>query len=208
MKKIALAFGLLGLTTFANAADVLNGSVWQTIDDETKQPKAIVKFTEQKDGSLSASIQKYLVPGQESVCTKCEGPFHNKSLNGVVIVRNLKNSGGVNYDGGSIVDPKNASIYSREYIKLNDKMLKAERKMGEKFSRIEYETNEIKDQNFSLQEKNKTLVYVFSICTLIGLFFYVYKTQQAKNRELLFKQQQQIANEDIYNLMLSQQNDI
>ncbi|WP_099709910.1 tetratricopeptide repeat-containing sensor histidine kinase [Flavobacterium sp. 9] len=108
----------------------------------------------------------------------------------------------------AIVDPKKASIYSKEYIQLNDKLLKAERRMGEKFSRIEYETNEIKDQNSNLQEKNKTLVYVFSICTLLGLFFYVYKTQQAKNRELLFKQQQQIANEDIYNLMISQQNDI
>lgn len=108
----------------------------------------------------------------------------------------------------AIVDPKNASIYSKEYIHLNDKMLKAERNMGEKFSRIEYETNEIKDQNSNLQEKNKTLVYVFSICTLVGLFFYVYKTQQARNRELLFKQQQQVANEDIYNLLISQQNDI
>jgi len=108
----------------------------------------------------------------------------------------------------AIVDPKKASVYSKEYIRLNDKLLKAERRMGEKFSRIEYETNEIKDQNSNLQEKNKTLVYVFSICTLLGLFFYVYKTQQAKNRELLFKQQQQIANEDIYNLMISQQNDI
>ena len=108
----------------------------------------------------------------------------------------------------AVVDPRNASIYSKEYIRLSDKVLKAERNMGEKFSRIEYETNEIKDQNFNLQEKNKTLVYVFSICTLLGLFFYVYKTQQAKNRELLFKQQQQIANEDIYNLMISQQNEI
>lgn len=108
----------------------------------------------------------------------------------------------------SIVDPENASIYSNEYIRLNEKLVKAERKMGEKFSRIQYETSEIKDQNSNLQEKNKTLVYVFSICTLGGLFFYVYKTQQAKNRELLFKQQQQIANEDIYNLMISQQNEI
>lgn len=86
----------------------------------------------------------------------------------------------------AVVDPKNAAKYSREYILLNDKMLKAERNMGEKFSRIEYETNEIKDQNSSLQEKNKTLIYVFSICTLIGLFFYVYKTQQAKKTENCF----------------------
>ncbi|MEN2401329.1 ATP-binding protein [Flavobacterium sp. MC2016-06] len=108
----------------------------------------------------------------------------------------------------AVVDPKNASRYSEEYIRINEKLQKAERNMGEKFSRIEYETNEIKDENSILQEKNKTLVYVFSICTLLGLFFYVYKTQQAKNRELLFKQQQQIANEDIYNLMISQQNEI
>ncbi|MNF75299.1 Signal transduction histidine-protein kinase/phosphatase DegS [compost metagenome] len=108
----------------------------------------------------------------------------------------------------AVIDPKNASVYSKEYIRLNEKMVKTERNMGEKFSRIQYETKEIKDQNSNLQEKNRALVYVFSICTLIGLFFYVYKTQQAKNRELLFKQQQQIANEDIYNLMISQQNDI
>ena len=111
MKKIALAFGLLGLTTFANAADALNGSVWQTIDDETKQPKAIVKFTEQKDGSLTASIQKYLVAGQENACSKCEGTYHNKPLKGVTIVHSLKNVGGVNYDGGSILDPKTGKTY-------------------------------------------------------------------------------------------------
>jgi signal transduction histidine kinase len=108
----------------------------------------------------------------------------------------------------ALIDPKKASLYSEEYIRINDSLQKGERQMGDKFTRIEYETNEIKDQNFNLQEKNRALVYVFSICTLLGLFFYVYKTQQAKNRELLFKQQQQIANEDIYNLMISQQNDI
>ena len=108
----------------------------------------------------------------------------------------------------AVVDPANASVYSKEYIEINEKVQKEERKMGEKFSRIEYETNEIKDQNSSLEIQNRTLVYVFSIFSLIGLFFYIYKTQKAKNRELLFKQQQQIANEDIYNLMISQQNAI
>jgi hypothetical protein len=56
-EKIALAFGLARFNNFANAADALNGTVWKTIDDETKKPKAIVKFTEQKNGTLSASIQ-------------------------------------------------------------------------------------------------------------------------------------------------------
>lgn len=108
----------------------------------------------------------------------------------------------------ALVDPSKASVYSKEYIQINEKAQKAERNLGEKFSRIEYETNEIKDENTSLNIQNRTLIYVFSICGLLGLFFYVYLVQKAKNRELLFKQRQQIANEDIYNLMISQQNEI
>lgn len=111
MKKIALAFGLLGLSTLANAADPLNGTVWKTIDDKTKQPKATVRFTEQKNGTLTASIQSILTPGEENACTKCEGPYHNKSLKGLTIVRGLKNTGGTSYDGGSILDPQTGKTY-------------------------------------------------------------------------------------------------
>ncbi|EXA64229.1 hypothetical protein J504_2676 [Acinetobacter baumannii 348935] len=111
MKKITLMLGLLGLSALANAADPLNGTVWKTIDDETKQPKAIVKFTEQKNGTLSASIQSVLTPGEENACTKCEGPYHNKSLKGFTIVKGLKNTGGTSYDSGSILDPKSGKTY-------------------------------------------------------------------------------------------------
>ena len=111
MKKIALAFGLLGLSALANAADPLNGTVWKTIDDKTKQPKATVRFTEQKNGTLTASIQSILIPGEENACTKCERPYHNKSLKGLTIVRGLKNTGGTNYDGGSILDPQTGKTY-------------------------------------------------------------------------------------------------
>ena len=111
MKKIALAFGLLGLSALANAADPLNGTVWKTIDDKTKQPKATVKFTEQKNGTLTASIQSILTPGEENACTKCEGPYHNKSLKGLTIVRGLKNTVGTSYDCGSILDPQTGKTY-------------------------------------------------------------------------------------------------
>jgi signal transduction histidine kinase len=108
----------------------------------------------------------------------------------------------------ALVDPAHASDYSKEYIEINEQLQKEERKMGEKFSRIEYETNEIKDQNTSLNIQNRNLIYFFTIFGLAGIFFYVYKIQKAKNRELLFRQQQQVANEDIYNLMISQQDAI
>ena len=111
MKKITLMLGLLGLSALANAADPLNGTVWKTIDDETKQPKAIVKKKKQKNGTLSASIQSVLTPGEENACTKCEGPYHNKSLKGLTIVKGLKNTGGTSYDSGSILDPKSGKTY-------------------------------------------------------------------------------------------------
>ena len=107
-----------------------------------------------------------------------------------------------------VVEPQNATLYSREYIHINDSLQKAERKMGEKFSRIEYETDVIKSENTDLVVQNRNLFYVFSILTLIGVFTFVFVSQRNKHRELMFKEQQQIANAEIYNLMISQQKTI
>ena len=111
MKKILLALGLVGFAAFANAADPLNGTTWKTIDDKTKKPKATVKFTEQKNGTLTASIQAILTPGEENACSKCEGPYKNKSLKGLTIVHGLKNAGGNVYDNGTILDPVSGKTY-------------------------------------------------------------------------------------------------
>jgi signal transduction histidine kinase len=108
----------------------------------------------------------------------------------------------------AVIEPQKASVYSKEYIHINDSLQKADRKMEEKFTRIEYETDEIKDENSDLVVQNRNIVYFFSIITILGLFTFIIRTQKAKHRELMFKQQQQKANEDIYNLMISQQNTI
>jgi signal transduction histidine kinase len=108
----------------------------------------------------------------------------------------------------SVIVPKKAAVYTKEYININEKLQKAERSMGDKFSRIEYETDKIKTQNSSLEVQNRNLVYLFSALTILGLFMYIIKAQKSKNRELLYKQQQQLANEEIYNLMISQQSTI
>ncbi|WP_242008626.1 tetratricopeptide repeat-containing sensor histidine kinase [Flavobacterium glaciei] len=108
----------------------------------------------------------------------------------------------------SVIEPQNAAIYANEYIQVSEKLQKSERKMGNKFTRIEFETEEIKSENTDLVQKNRNLVYIFSGLAILGLFIFVIKTQKAKNRELLFKQEQQKVNEEIYNLMISQQNTI
>ncbi|HKO77630.1 MAG TPA: ATP-binding protein [Flavobacterium sp.] len=106
------------------------------------------------------------------------------------------------------VDPKKAFVYSKEYILINDRLQKAERKMGEKFSRIEYETDEIKVENTNLEGQNKKLLLIFGSFIILAILLYTIKLQKVKQRELLFKQQQQQANAEIYNLLINQQNTI
>ena len=108
----------------------------------------------------------------------------------------------------AVIEPKKAVAYTKEYIHINENLQKEERKMGDKFSRIEYETDRIKDENTDLETKNRNLLFGFSAFAILGLFLYILKAQKTKNRELLFKQEQQKVNEEIYNLMISQQNTI
>ncbi len=108
----------------------------------------------------------------------------------------------------SVLEPQKAVVYNKEYIHINDSLQKAERSMGEKFARIEYETDQIKDENTSLTTQNRNLVYIFGSILILGMFLYIIKAQKTKNRELLYKQEQQQANEEIYNLMISQQNSV
>jgi signal transduction histidine kinase len=105
----------------------------------------------------------------------------------------------------AVVEPKKANFYNKEYIRINDELQKEERSMGDKFARIEFETDQIRGENSDLTTQNRNLVYILSFVTLLGLSIYTIKAQKTRNRVLLYKQQQQKANEDIYNLMISQQ---
>ncbi len=105
----------------------------------------------------------------------------------------------------SIVEQKNAAKYSKEYIKINDSVQQEERKSKDKFARIAFETDEIIQEKDKLAEQNRNLLYFFLATLFVGLLLFVIRTQRAKNRELLLKQQQQKVNEEIYNLMITQQ---
>lgn len=113
MKRIVCALTVAVLPLSAFAADALNGTVWKTVDDKTKQPKALVKFTENSDGSLSGTIQKVIDPQAKTktVCYICEGRYKNKSLVGAKIVTGLKKVSDGQYANGSIIDPESGKTY-------------------------------------------------------------------------------------------------
>jgi len=106
------------------------------------------------------------------------------------------------------VEPQKAIKYSEEYLKINDSLQLAERKIRNKFARIEYETEELVLEKNKLVEQRKTLIYIGLGIILLGVFIYVIRSQAARNRELQLLQEQQQANEEIYQLMLNQQDKI
>jgi hypothetical protein len=69
----------------------------------------------------------------------------------------------------SIIEPKKAAIYNREYIHINESFEKNAK--WEINSRIEYETDQIKVENSDLTT-HRNLVYVLSFVTLLGLSIY------------------------------------
>ncbi|WP_254906712.1 ATP-binding protein [Flavobacterium sp. FPG59] len=108
----------------------------------------------------------------------------------------------------SLVDPKNTAYYSKEYIAVSERRQKSDRAIGNKFSRIEYETEEVIEKNDYLTTKNRNLLYGLISFGVVALLLYLVLNQRNRNKVLLYKQRQQKANEDIYNLMISQQSTI
>lgn len=95
-----------------------------------------------------------------------------------------------------------ALSYSKQYIKINDSLQKQERAVRNKFARIRLET----DQYISETERLNQRILRMSLIAL-GIFFifillYIIQDQRSKNKLI---KQKQIANQEIYNLILAQQ---
>lgn len=104
------------------------------------------------------------------------------------------------------VFPEKAKYYSTEYIKLNDSIAAVDKKIQNTFARIEYRVDELNSENLLLAERNKQIIYYSIIGVLIISMFYFYRWQKQKQKELILIQEQQKANEEVYTLMIDQQN--
>jgi signal transduction histidine kinase len=103
-----------------------------------------------------------------------------------------------------IEDDHIAVGYFNDYIKLNDSLQKKERSVRNKFARIRFETGQKEKENIQLT-KERMWLFVISVVIVISSFLlYLVIAQRNNNIELKFVQKQQETNEEIYNLMLSQ----
>ncbi len=103
-----------------------------------------------------------------------------------------------------VSDKETGLRYAQEYIKLNDSLVKKERLFRDKFARIQFETDEIAQQNVQISRENEILIIAILGLTALFLLGYIIFRQQQSNKELLFAQTQQEADAEIQGLLKNQ----
>ena len=98
--------------------------------------------------------------------------------------------------------------YLNEHIRLSDSLLFNERAARNKFARIAFETDEIEKENERISRERMWLMALSGGLILTLVLLYIIITQRARNKQLKLEKEQQLANEEIYNLMLSQQDKV
>jgi uncharacterized protein (DUF2147 family) len=112
--RLCAALFAAGVSMSALADPMSPVGTWNTIDDETKKPKSLVRITE-KDGVISGTVEKIVDPAkQDSKCDECasDDPRKGKPVIGMTILTGLKKDGDNVYSGGNILDPNNGKTYN------------------------------------------------------------------------------------------------
>lgn len=129
MKKIFFLFALiiaatLNVNTFAQKENV--EGLWKTIDDETGQPKSIVKIYV-KNGKVYGDIVKlFRKQGEDPdpICDKCDDDDSrkNKKILGMTIITEMKKGDDGVWEDGEILDPKKGKVYDCKLWVENGKL--------------------------------------------------------------------------------------
>jgi len=112
--RLCAALFAAGVSMSALADPMSPVGTWNTIDDETKKPKSLVRITE-KDGVISGTVEKIVDPAkQDSKCDECasDDPRKGKPVIGMTILTGLKKDSDNVYSGGNILDPNNGKTYN------------------------------------------------------------------------------------------------
>lgn len=112
-KQLIGAFLLSAVSSFSFAEDIIG--LWQSIDDKTGAPKALVEIRKEADNTYAGKVVK-LTPRAgytpKETCVDCPAPYTNKPIIGLDVVTGLKSTDGLNYTSGRILDPNTGKLYS------------------------------------------------------------------------------------------------
>lgn len=102
----------LSASVFAQTATPVG--TWQTIDDQTGKPKAIIQITDDGSGHLSGRVVRGIgeFDHPERRCTACTDELKDQLIKGMTIITGMRQDGD-SWDGGQILDPAANSTSAR-----------------------------------------------------------------------------------------------
>jgi uncharacterized protein (DUF2147 family) len=121
-----LSAGLLALSLIISAGNSVAENfaspigLWQTIDDSTHKPSAIIEISQAADGTLNGKAVKGLLPGDNGRrCSACSDERKDQLIQGMTLVKEMKQNG-EGWDGGKILDPNNGTEYKCKMHLIDD----------------------------------------------------------------------------------------
>jgi signal transduction histidine kinase len=101
-------------------------------------------------------------------------------------------------------DPKNSKKHTARAFAFNDSLQILDRQIRGKFTRIEYETDEVVAENQLLEQQKQLYAGIAAALLLLSFSAFIILRQRIKNQKLRFEEQQQASNQEIFNLLLAQ----
>jgi uncharacterized protein (DUF2147 family) len=110
---ILAAVGFIGVAgLLARAAEPTAVGLWEQVDDKTGKPESWFKITE-RNGIYTGNLVKiFFKPGEDEnwVCDRCEGAERGAPVLGVALIKGMRRNGS-SYENGTIMDPRDGSVY-------------------------------------------------------------------------------------------------
>jgi len=112
-KHAAVAGLLLASAMTAMAQTDTPVGTWQSVDDHSGQPKALVQIVQDGSGQLTGKVIKGLDANDQPDrrCTACTDARKDQPIVGMTIISGMKKDGD-GWDHGQILDPENGKLYN------------------------------------------------------------------------------------------------
>ena len=93
--------------------------LWEQVDESTGKAESWFRITERSGAYMGNIVKIFFKPGEDEnwVCSKCEGAEKGAPVLGLALIKGMKRNG-MSYEDGTIMDPRDGSIY-RALMKLS-----------------------------------------------------------------------------------------